>query len=319
MRICQLFTCRLDVCDVIRELRSFVRFKGHAHLSYRLDVIAENKCVAYMFKLFRLVSKLSALDKYFVPAGRKDYSPEEGSELKSITHSILKRLKEKELSTLQRALETHGGLQTTCIFFPTYESLACSRQPLVEPQVVLYRVFRLPQVRSSTELKRIPCCSPHNGLDKKVCINPYHYSAIMNTGWFKDWNSKSCSKLSVCVRDFRIFFASNLHTRQCFLALSVHCICDFSRFSLHRASKYDLFGASEHYGVQKWWIFRYVRCKLCCWWRFVFVRFPDIESVCLTHRFSFWFSGFISNNTQSTICTLESRTSFIPPSSQPSG
>ncbi|XP_020609665.1 mothers against decapentaplegic homolog 6-like [Orbicella faveolata] len=182
MRICQLLTCCLDVqaCDVIKELRSFLRFLDHANLSDRLDVIAKYKCVAYMFKLLRLVSKLSALENYFVPTGRKDFSPEESAELKSVTHSILKRLHEKEFSTLQRALESRGGLETTCVFFPTQERLG--RQVVVEPQLVLFRVFRLPQVRSSAELKRSSCCSTHNGLDKKVCINPYHYSAIMNTG-----------------------------------------------------------------------------------------------------------------------------------------
>lgn len=168
---------------MIKGLRSFLRFIDHAHLSDRLDVIAKNKCVAYMFKFLRLVSKLSVLENYFVPAGRKDFSPEESAELKSITHSILKRLKEKEFSALRTALESHGGLETTCIVFPTYDRLGC-RRAVVEPQVVLYRVFRLPQVRSSAELKRAPCCSTRNGLDKKVCINPYHYSAIMSTGLF---------------------------------------------------------------------------------------------------------------------------------------
>ena len=186
MRICQLLTCCLDrrVCDVIKELRSFLRFICHAHLSERLDVIAKTKCVAYMFKLMRLVSKLSALENYFVPAGRKDFSPEESAELRSITHSILKRLKEKEFSTLRRALESHGGLETSCIFFPICASTSAQSLVVVEPQVVLYRVFRLPQIRSSVELKRSPCCSTCNGLDEKVCINPYHYSAIMNTGLF---------------------------------------------------------------------------------------------------------------------------------------
>ena len=184
MRICQLLRCCLDVqaCDVIKELRTFLRFVDHAILSDRLDVIAKYKCVAYMFKLLRLVSKLSVLENYFVPTGRKDFSPEESAELKSVTHSILKRLHEKEFSTLQRALESHGGLETTCVFFPTHERLG--RRVVVEPQLVLFRVFRLPQVRSLAELKRSPCCSTHNGLDKKVCINPYHYSAIMNTGMF---------------------------------------------------------------------------------------------------------------------------------------
>lgn len=133
-----------------------------------------------MFKLLRLVNKLSLLENYFVLTGRKDFSPEESAELKSITHSILKRLNDSEFTALQTALESKGGLQTSCIFFPTHERLG--KRVVVEPQVVLYRVFRLPQVRSSSELKRSPCCSTRNGFDKKVCINPFHYSTVVNTG-----------------------------------------------------------------------------------------------------------------------------------------
>lgn len=132
-----------------------------------------------MFKLLRLVSKLSPLENYFVLTGRKDFSPEESAELKSITHSILKRLNDNEFAALRTALESKGGLQTSCIFFPRHERLG--RRVVVEPQVVLYRVFRLPQVRSSAELKRSSCCSTRNGLDKNVCINPFHYSTFVNT------------------------------------------------------------------------------------------------------------------------------------------
>lgn len=222
MRICQLLRCCLDVqaCDVIKEPRSFLRLLDHAHLSDRLDVIAKYKCVAYMFKLLRLVSKLSVLENYFVPTGRKDFSPEESAELKSVTHSILKRLHEQEFSTLRRALESRGGLETTCVFFPTQERLG--RRVVVEPQLVLFRVFRLPQVRSSAELKRSCCCSTHDGLDKKVCINPYHYSAIMNTGRFSAMKFeillKALLRQCLCSRFYNIF-CIHLHTRRFFLAL----------------------------------------------------------------------------------------------------
>ena len=163
-----------------------------------------------MFKLLRLVSKLSALENYFVPTGRKDFSPEESAELKSVTHSILKRLHEQEFSTLRRALESRGGVETTCVFFPTQERLG--RRVVVEPQLVLFRVFRLPQVRSSAELKRSCCCSTHDGLDKKVCINPYHYSAIMNTGRFSAMKfeilPKALLRQCLCSRFYNIFCIS---------------------------------------------------------------------------------------------------------------
>lgn len=161
---------------MINNLRSFLRFQYHAHLFDRLDVIARNKC--YMFKLFRFVSKVSLLEKFSVLTGSKDFSPDESAELKAVTHSILKRLREKDLSALVRALETQGGCETPCIFFHSHEGLG--KRVAVEPHLVLFRVFRLPQVRSSSELKHIASCSSCYGLDK-VCINPYHYSAVMST------------------------------------------------------------------------------------------------------------------------------------------
>ena len=132
-----------------------------------------------MFKLFRFVSKVSLLEKFSVLTGSKDFSPDESAELKAVTHSILKRLREKDLSALVRALETQGGCETPCIFFHSHEGLG--KRVAVEPHLVLFRVFRLPQVRSSSELKHIASCSSCYGLDK-VCINPYHYSAVMSTG-----------------------------------------------------------------------------------------------------------------------------------------
>ena len=46
---------------------------------------------------------------------------------------------------------------------------------------------------------------------------------------------------------------------------------------------------------------------------------PDIQSVCFSHRYSFYFAGFISNLTQSTTCALDSRTSNTRPASQTLG
>ena len=133
-----------------------------------------------MFKSFRLISKLSLFEDYSVLKASKESSSEESTELKRITLSILKRLKEKEFAALYRALKSQGGLESSCIFFPTHERLGKRR--VLEPQVVFYRVFRLPQVRSSNELKRIVSCSSCSGLAREVCINPYHYSAIMDIG-----------------------------------------------------------------------------------------------------------------------------------------
>jgi len=164
---------------VIKRLPSFVGSEDHANFADQLNVIARNKC--YMFKLFGFVSKLSLLDKYSVIYGdRTNLLPDESAELKALAHSILKRIREKDFSCLVRALEKRGGCETPCIFFQTHERLG--KRVVVEPQVVLFRIFRLPQIRSLSELKHIAACSPCHDIDGKVCINPFHYSATISSG-----------------------------------------------------------------------------------------------------------------------------------------
>lgn len=166
---------------MIKRLPSFVGSEDHTNLADQLNVIARNKC--YMFKLFGFVSKLSLLDKYSVIYGdRTNLLPDESAELKALAHSILKRLREKDFSCLVRALEKRGGCETPCIFFQTHERLG--KRVVLEPQVVLFRIFRLPQIRSLSELKHIAACSPCHDIDGKVCINPFHYSATISSGLF---------------------------------------------------------------------------------------------------------------------------------------
>lgn len=166
---------------MIKRLPSFVALEDHANFADQLNVIARNKC--YMFKLFGFVSKLSLLDKYSVIYGdRTNLLPDESAELKAVAHSILKRLRGKDFSSLARALEKQGGCETPCIFFQTHERLG--KRVVVEPQVVLFRIFRLPQIQNLSELKHIAACSPCHDIDGKVCINPFHYSATISSGLF---------------------------------------------------------------------------------------------------------------------------------------
>lgn len=159
-------------------------------------MIAKNKC--YMFKLFRFaLRKLSLLEKFSVLPGCKDFSPEESAELEALTHSILKRLKDSDFAALVQALETQGGCETPCIFIHSHERL--EKRVAVEPHLVLFRIFRLPQIKSSSELKHNASCLSSYGLDKNVCINPYHYSAVMYTGKFYVINLVILLSKVICV------------------------------------------------------------------------------------------------------------------------
>lgn len=134
-----------------------------------------------MFNSFRQAIKVSVLEKYALvgPFNSADVQ-DELTELKAAGHSILKRLKEKDTVTLSKAVENKGATETKCIIFGGHERLG--KRTVNEPQVVLYRLFRQPSVYSSSQLKRRSCCSHVRGQDGKICINPYHYSAILEPG-----------------------------------------------------------------------------------------------------------------------------------------
>lgn len=135
-----------------------------------------------MFKSVRLTSKVSLLEKYSL-AGRIDSTSKsaavqgELTELKATAHCIVKRLKERDLTALSRAIEDKGGTETKCVLFGSNERVG--KRVVSEPQVTLYRVFRQPSVKSAAQLRRRLCCSHILGTDDKICINPYHYSAIL--------------------------------------------------------------------------------------------------------------------------------------------
>lgn len=134
-----------------------------------------------MLRSFRQAFKLSLVEKYALvgPSNSADVL-DELTELKAAGHSILKRLKEKDAVTLSKAVENKGATETKCIIFGVNERLG--KRTVSEPQVVLYRLFRQPSVYSSTQLKRRLCCSHVRGQDGRICINPYHYSAVFEPG-----------------------------------------------------------------------------------------------------------------------------------------
>lgn len=110
----------------------------------------------------------------------EDWSDPAGSlnELKSVTHSLLKRLKEKPLELLSQAVESRGGLHTACVLMARNE-VRVGKQTLA-PQLLLCRLFRWPDLKQLFELKRLyPCEGFSRSADHAtVCCNPYHFSRL---------------------------------------------------------------------------------------------------------------------------------------------
>ena len=104
---------------------------------------------------------------------------QEELELKSVTHSMLKRLKEKQLDALVESVESQGSEQTECVMLPKGEQRLGRKT--VTPQVLCCKLWRWVDITNTTELKRLPCCTSVNDTIYQCC-NPYHFSLITKPG-----------------------------------------------------------------------------------------------------------------------------------------
>ncbi|XP_050184109.1 mothers against decapentaplegic homolog 7-like [Myiozetetes cayanensis] len=100
------------------------------------------------------------------------------AELKALTHAVLKRLKERQLEGLLHAVESRGGAQTPCLLLPANAHSRLGQHWFPLP-VLFCKVFRWPDLRHCSEVKRLCCCEsygkPHPEL---VCCNPHHLSRL---------------------------------------------------------------------------------------------------------------------------------------------
>lgn len=111
---------------------------------------------------------------------------EEEAELKALTHSVLKRLKEKQLELLLQAVESKGGApRSPCLLLPgTMDTKVGQRPCRYSLPSLLCKVFRWPDLRPhhSSDLKRLPCCESYGKREPEeellVCCNPHHLSRL---------------------------------------------------------------------------------------------------------------------------------------------
>lgn len=104
------------------------------------------------------------------------------AELKALTHSILKKIKEKQLEALLQAVESKGGARSPCLLLPGKVDAKVGQQSYSLP-MLLYKVFRWPDLRHSSELKRLSCCESYGKINPElVCCNPHHMSRLCELG-----------------------------------------------------------------------------------------------------------------------------------------
>ena len=114
-------------------------------------------------------------------SSKKNGSTTEDQELKSVTQSFFKRLKEDQLETLLQAMESKGGEKTACV--PVSKSDLRLGRRTVSPYMLCCRVFRWPDLPRDAEMKRLPSCERQNEEKEAViCCNPYHWSLVVSIG-----------------------------------------------------------------------------------------------------------------------------------------
>ncbi|XP_047452813.1 mothers against decapentaplegic homolog 6b isoform X2 [Mugil cephalus] len=98
-------------------------------------------------------------------------------ELKSATHSLLKRLKEKALDTLLEAVESRGGMPSDCVMISRTELRLGGH--VASPQLLVCKLYRWSDLQHSAQLKPLCECKSFGAPDSPtVCCNPYHYSRL---------------------------------------------------------------------------------------------------------------------------------------------
>ncbi|XP_035484676.1 mothers against decapentaplegic homolog 6-like isoform X2 [Scophthalmus maximus] len=104
------------------------------------------------------------------PAGLED-------ELAGTAHVFLKRLKERSLEALARAVDAKGGLPSECVMVPGTELRLGAHR--ASPQFLLCRLYRWSDLPLAAQLKPLCHCESFGAADgAKVCCNPHHYSRL---------------------------------------------------------------------------------------------------------------------------------------------
>lgn len=111
--------------------------------------------------------------------------PEGGEqELKSTVHALLKRLHEKQLEALLKAIETKGlGNPGECVMAPQQQSDEGESRQSAGPQYLLCKLYRWNDLQHPAQLKVLSHCQSVRAVDgAQVCCNPYHYSRLCGPG-----------------------------------------------------------------------------------------------------------------------------------------
>jgi len=149
----------------------------------------------FMFRSSRRNALLKRLWRSAAVRALKDQPREDASSQQQVTqathskrqmqlkaHALFKRLSEEQLQALVAAVESGGACPSPCLHSdcpigqdPPSSVAKSGAEPA---HLLLCRMFRWPELRSSAELKRINTLCTAGASSSAVCCNPYHWSRL---------------------------------------------------------------------------------------------------------------------------------------------
>lgn len=234
----QLFGNRLSVCPPYFQ-RPVWKFRIVECLctvrSSSLDEKSKETepCQCFMFRS-RRSTLVKRLWKSRISQNETSCSTEsaEDLEVKSVAHSVLKRLKEKSLEVLVQSVESKGGETTECVLLPKGDLRLGKRT--AAPHVLCCQIWRWPDLEGDLLLKRLPCCLPTDD-PTSICCNPYHWSRLVLPG---KPSLKPTPQIGTCqVVGAAIFVWGWTHDTRCIneCVYSMASFTNFCYYSLHTA------------------------------------------------------------------------------------
>lgn len=106
------------------------------------------------------------------PAAAAHPSPVESDE-RQFRNALFKRLDDRQLETLLRAVDTSGVDAAECVAVRPFL--------FADPAVICCRLWRWPDLRTAEQLKNTPACQTAKQPDM-VCCNPFHWSKRCEIG-----------------------------------------------------------------------------------------------------------------------------------------
>ena len=113
----------------------------------------------------------------------KEATESETDNCKALLHQTLKTLNEGELYVLYKSLQSRGGFDTPCLCLGESTFKKQERRK-IEAKFIIAKSFLYPELQNVSTLRTLDCCASFGNENSAHCLNPYHYSHVIDLGKF---------------------------------------------------------------------------------------------------------------------------------------